>query len=463
MKSFHILLIALLFIPASFISAQEKELPPEGGTPKNFNLPDKEVVQLDNGLKLVMIPYGAIPKASILISVKTGNINENEGQVWLCDLLADLMQEGSTSRTAQQIADEVAGMGGNLNIGVGPHTTSLSTSVLYEFVPDAIELMADVLRNPKWPEEELDRLKNDMKRSLAVQLSRPRAQAMRDFYATLYPDHSYGRVFPGESQIDSYTTSDIQNFYDMNFGAQRTTIYVAGNFDKSAVKDAVENAMSDWQEGQAAEYPVAQAVTSNKIQIIDRPGAPQSTIYFGLPVPDPSHPDYLALDVTNSILGGSFASRITSNIREDKGYTYSPTSVLAANYKTGLWYEMADVTTEHTGASIAEIKKEIERLQEEPPSAEELDGIINYESGIFVLQNSTPRGIIGQLIFLDTHELDESFLKNKVANMLAVSPEKVSELTRKYIKPENMTLIVVGDKEKIEDQIQQTLEQPLKQ
>lgn len=463
MKSFHILLIALLFIPASFISAQEKELPPEGGTPKNFNLPDKEVVQLDNGLKLVMIPYGAIPKASILISVKTGNINENEGQVWLCDLLADLIQEGSTSRTAQQIADEVAGMGGNLNIGVGPHTTSLSTSVLYEFVPDAIELMADVLRNPKWPEEELDRLKNDMKRSLAVQLSRPRAQAMRDFYATLYPDHSYGRVFPGESQIDSYTTSDIQNFYDMNFGAQRTTIYVAGNFDKSAVKDAVENAMSDWQEGQAAEYPVAQAVTSNKIQIIDRPGAPQSTIYFGLPVPDPSHPDYLALDVTNSILGGSFASRITSNIREDKGYTYSPTSVLAANYKTGLWYEMADVTTEHTGASIAEIKKEIERLQEEPPSAEELDGIINYESGIFVLQNSTPRGIIGQLIFLDTHELDESFLKNKVANMLAVSPEKVSELTRKYIKPENMTLIVVGDKEKIEDQIQQTLEQPLKQ
>ncbi len=463
MKSFYIFLLALLFIPAGFVNAQEKELPPEGGTPKNFNLPDKEVVQFDNGLKLVMVPYGAIPKASILISIKTGNINEDENQVWLCDLLADLMQEGSTSRTAQQIADEVAGMGGNLNIGVGAHTTSLSTSVLYEFVPDAIELMADVLRNPKWPEAELDRLKNDMKRSLAVQLSRPRAQAMRDFYASLYPDHSYGRVFPTESQVDSYTVADIQEFYDSQFGARRTTIYVAGNFDEGAVKEAVEKAMADWKEGQEAEYPVAKAVTSNKVQIIDRPDAPQSTIYFGLPVPDPSHPDYLALDVTNSILGGSFASRITSNIREDKGYTYSPTSVLAANYKTGLWYEMADVTTEHTGASISEIRKEIERLQEEPPSAEELEGILNYESGIFVLQNSTPRGIIGQLIFLDTHELDESFLKNKVANMLAVSPEKVSELTRKYIKPENMTLIVVGDKAKIEDQIQETLEQPLKQ
>ena len=463
MKSIYIVLIALLLIPAPNAIAQEKELPPEGGTPKNFNLPEKEVIEYDNGLKLVLIPYGAIPKASIQFSIKTGNINEEEDQVWLSDLLADLMQEGSTTRTAQQIADEVAGMGGNLNIGVGAHTTSLSTSVLYEFVPDAIDLMADVLRNPKWPEEELDRLKNDMKRSLAVQLSRPRAQAMRDFYASLYPDHPYGRVFPSDEQIDSYTTEAIKGFYDSHFGAKRTTIYVAGNFDPTAVQNAVKEAMSDWRAGEEASYPIANAVTAGKVQIIDRPGAPQSTIYFGLPVPDPSHPDYLALDITNSILGGSFASRITSNIREDKGYTYSPTSVLAANYKSGLWYEMADVTTEHTGASISEIRKEIQRLQDEPPSAEELEGIVNYESGIFVLQNSSPGGIIGQLIFLDTHDLDESFLKNKVANMHAVSPEQVSELTRKYIKPEDMTLIVVGDKVKIENQIQETLDLPLKQ
>ena len=302
-----------------------------------------------------------------------------------------------------------------------------------------------------------------MKRSLAVQLSRPRAQAMRDFYASLYPDHPYGRVFPSDEQIDSYSTDAIKGFYDAHFGAKRTTIYVAGNFDNAAVKKAVEDAMSDWRAGEAASYPVAKAVTAGKVQIIDRPNAPQSTIYFGLPVPDPSHPDYLALDITNSILGGSFASRITSNIREDKGYTYSPTSVLDANYKTGLWYEMADVTTEHTGASISEIRKEIQRLQDEPPSAEELEGIVNYESGIFVLQNSSPGGIIGQLIFLDTHELDESFLVNKVANMHAVSPEQVSELTRKYIRPEDMTLIVVGDKVKIENQIQETLDLPLKQ
>ncbi len=210
-------------------------------------------------------------------------------------------------------------------------------------------------------------------------------------------------------------------------------------------------------------YPIAQPTSSPTVKIIDRPGAPQSTIYYGLPVPDPSHPDYLALDVTNSILGGSFASRITSNIREDKGYTYSPTSIMTANYKNGLWYERADVTTEFTGASLKEIQNEIEKLQSEPPSQEELDGIVNYESGIFVLQNSSPGGIIGQLIFLDTHDLDESFLTNKVSNMRAVSPEQISELTRQHIRPEDMFLIVVGDKEKIESQIEQTLEVPIRQ
>lgn len=461
MKHFIPYIIAIAFLTG--VSAQEKEMPPKGGEPKNFTLPKKEIVSFDNGLTLVMIPYGSIPKATIRFSIKTGNIDENEDEVWLADLLADLLEEGSTTKTSKQIADEMAGMGGNLNIGVGLHTSSISSSVLYEFAPNAITVMADVLKNPKFPESELGRLKDNMKRDLSVRLSRPQAQANRDFYASIYPNHPYGRVYPTDEMIDSYTVDDIKSFYEGHFGALRTTVYVAGNFNKEDVKATVESALGDWRQGTEAQYNVAEPVTSNEIKIIDRPDAPQSTIYYGLPTVGPSDEDYVALDVTNSILGGSFASRITSNIREDKGYTYSPYSSLDTNYKSGVWYESADVTTEHTGASLAEIQKEIKRLQEEPPTQEELDGIINYESGIYVLQNSTPNGIIGQLIFLDTHDLDESFLTNKVQNMHAITPEKVQEMTQKYIKPENMTLIVVGDKAKIQDQVMETVQKPLKQ
>lgn len=443
--------------------AQEKEMPPQGGTPKNFSLPAKEVITLDNGLSVVLVPYGSLPKATIQVVVKTGNINEGAEEVWLCDMMTDLMKEGSTSYSAKEIANKMAGMGGNLNIGTGMHTFSLSTSVLYEFAPDAIALMADVLVNPSFPESELDRLKNDMKRSLAVSLSNPQSQAQQDFYSTLYPDHPYGRVYPTESMVDSYTVENIKSFYNAQVGAKRTTIYLAGKFNKSKVIDQIKSSFATLKEGEASSYPIAKAADISRVNIIDRPDAPQSTMYYGLPTIDPSHPDYVALDVANSILGGSFASRITSNIREDKGYTYSPYSALVSNYKTGLWFEAADVTTDVTGASIKEINYEINRLQNEPPTQEELDGIINYESGIYVLQNSTPGGIIGQLVFLDIHDLDESFLTDKVKNMHAVTPEKVQQVVKDYIRPEDMSLIVVGDKLKVKEQIEETLKQPIKE
>lgn len=455
MKKLFINLILFAFVLTAF--AQDKEQPPKGGEPKGFNLPPKEVITLDNGLKLVMVPYGSIPKVTISCKIKTGNINETKDQIWLSDLLGDLMEEGSTTKDAKMLSNLMASMGGNLNISVSSHTTNLNTSVLSDFADKAITTIADVLMNPKWPESELPRLKNDMKRNLSIRLSRPQAQASKDFYATIYPDHPYGRLYPTDSMIDSYSLDDIKTFYNDNFGAKRTIIYVVGKFDKAAVEDAVKDAFSSWTVGPAVNYPIATPATEHKVEIIDRPGAPQSTIMYGLATIDPSNSDFIALDLTNSLLGGSFGSRITSNIREDKGYTYSPRSRLDSNYKSGVWYETADVTSQYTGASVEEINKEIYKLQNEPPSTAELDGIKNYESGLFVLRNSTPGGIINQLDFLDLHNLPDSWLKDKVKNVMAVSPEQVQEMTKKYIKPEDMTLIIVGDKAKIKNQIDETL------
>ncbi|XLS27709.1 M16 family metallopeptidase [Flavobacteriaceae bacterium M23B6Z8] len=446
---------AVFFLFLNLLSAQEKEQPPLGGEPKDFKIPAKEIQTFDNGLKLVMVPYGSIPKATIHVSVKTGNIHETEDQVWLSDLMADLMEEGTDSLTSKEIADKTARMGGNLGIAVNEHTFTLNSSVLYEFAPNAIELMGHVLRNPSWPEAEIARLKKDLKRNLSVALTRSQTQAQTSFYSTIYPDHPYGRLFPTEEIIDSYTVEDIKDFYQKNIGAQRTTVYVVGKYDSEKVRNAVEKAFSDWVSGPEITYPEATPVTTSSIQVIDRPNAPQSTIMYGLPVVDPSHPDYVALDVTNSILGGSFASRITSNIRENKGYTYSPRSFIDTNYRSAIWAEMADVTTEFTAASLQEINNEIIKLQNEPPTEDELTGIKNYESGIFVLRNSTPNGIIGQMVFLEVHGLDEDYLTNRVKNINAVTTEKVREITEKYIQPDKMTLVIVGDKKKVEQQMKE--------
>lgn len=436
-------------------SAAQKQLPPQGGAPKPFSLPRKEVFKLGNGMMVTLVPYGSIPKVAVTAIVRTGNLNEAADKVWLADLTGDMMREGTQTRTAEAVDAEAARMGGSLNIGVGLDTSSVGLDVLSEYAPDAVRLVADVLTHPRLPEPELARLKNDRLRKLSIQKAQPSSLALERFRKVLYGEHPYGRIFPTEAMINSFTAEDVRKFYSDNFGAQRTHLYVAGQFDAGQVRKALTQAFGSWAKGAPSIENVPHPSSARKIYLIDRPGAPQSTIYVGLPVVDPAHKDYMPLVVTNSILGGSFGSRITSNIREQKGYTYSPNSVVSSRYRDAYWVEVADVTTAATGPSLKEIFYEIDRLQKEPPPEAELQGIKNFMAGIFVIQNSSRQGITGQLALLDLHHLPDTFLTNYVQNIVNVSPGDVQRIMQTYVRPERMTIVVVGDREKIAKQIEE--------
>ena len=455
MKMRSILIALSLSSGILFSTFAQKQTPPVGGQPKDFVLPAKKVDQLKNGLRSTLVQYGSIPKVSINVIVKTGNAHEAANEVWLADLTGNLMQEGTKSMDFKTISRKVAAMGGEINIGVGSDQTFVSGSVLSEFAPDLIKILSDVLINPAFPASEIERLKNDLKRQLSVQKTQPQSQALEKFNSIVYKDHPYGRVFPTQEMLGSYTIDMVKGFYDKNFGARRTVVYVVGKFDQAAVEKAINESFSAWKEGPEVSYPPVKASKSSEIATIDRPGAPQTTIMLGLPTLTPKSADYVALQVTNSLLGGSFASRITTNIREDKGYTYSPHSSIQDRQNTSLWVEEADVTSEHTGASLQEIAKEVKRLQNEAPAKQELEGIQNYMAGIFVMQNSTPGGIINQLNFIDNHGLDDSYLTNRVKNIYAVTPEKVSQMTKDNFKYEDMTLVMVGDKKLLDKQRKQ--------
>jgi len=343
-------------------------------------------------------------------------------------------------------------MGGEVNVNVSADQFTISGSVLSEFAPGLIKIMADMVMHPAFPASELERLKSDLKRQLAVQKTQPQAQAQEKFFQIIYQDHPYGRYFPTDEMLSSYTVDKVKDFYSKNFGATRSVIYVVGKFNESLAAKAVEESFSTWKAGPDISYPAAAQMRTNEIATIDRKNAPQTTILLGLPTITPTHSDYVPLQITNSLLGGSFGSRITTNLREDKGYTYSPFSTIQNRKGVSVWYEQADVTSEHTGESLQEIAKEIKRLQNEPPSKEELTGIQRYQAGIFVLQNSTPSGIIGQLNFIDQYGLDTSYLTNRVRNIYAVTAEKVSQMTKDHFKYEDMTLVMVGDKKLLEKQ-----------
>lgn len=449
-----ILYIVTAFCVATFQpAAAQKQTPPPGGKAKDFKLPAKKAQKYDNGLKSTLVQYGTLPKATISLIIKTGNAHEGPNQVWLADLTGRMLREGTANANFAALSKKAAMMGGNLNVSVGPTQTTISGSVLSEYAPEFVRMIADLVQQPAFPASEIERLKGNLKRQLVTQKASPQAQAQEQFMQAVYKDHPYGRIFPTEEMINSYTVDMVREFYDKNFGAKRSVIYVVGKFDESAVASAISSTLTKWKPGPEVSYPPVNISPVVDTLLIDRKGAPQTTLMVGLPVLTPNNKDYVPLLVTNSLLGGSFGSRITSNIRENKGYTYSPFSTIQNRKGSALWYEQADVTSEHTVDALNEIEKEIKRLQMEPPTKEELAGIQNYEAGIFVLQNSTPNGIIGQLNFLDLYGLDESYLNNLVKNIYAVTPEKVTEIAKTHIQYDKMTKVMIGDKEAVQQQI----------
>jgi len=447
----------LLVLAASLASIEpafgQKQTPPEGSAPKSFTVPASDTYVLPSGLSVTLVPYGIIPKAAVSLAVEAGSLNEGKSHAGVASLTGDLFREGTTTLTSQQLAEATAQMGSALTVPVGEDQTKFELDVLQESAPDAVKILADVVEHPRFPGSELARLKNDALRRIALQLSQPQTIADIRFRKLLYGEHPYGTVLPAEDDVKKLTLQDVKEYYSSNFGAQRSHLYVAGKFDKAAVKKAIADSFGAWTKGPARMENVPSPAAHRVLDVTDRPDAPQSTLKLGLPVPPPTSPDAIPLGLTNALLGGSFNSRITSNIREQKGYTYSPYSEISRRYHDAYWAQNADVTTQFTGASLKEIFGEIDRLQKEAPSVQELKGIQSYLSGIFVIQNSNRQALIGQLQYVDFQGLGEDYLKNYVPRVNAVTPADVQKLTRKYIRPEAMVIVVVGDKSKISDQL----------
>lgn len=432
--------------------AQEKETPPPGGEPRSFSLPDVETYQLRNGLQVTLVPYGSVPKVTIRAVARVGNLNDG-GRPWMADLTGQMMEEGAGGKSASEMALAAASMGGDLNIGVGLDETFVTMDVLSVSAPDALALIADVLQRPTLPESEFDRVQQNLLRNISVASTQPQSIAEDAFLKSIYPNHPYSTaVLPDPEEFAALTLEDVKAFHANNFGARRTHIYVVGRFDRRDVRRAVSRAFGKWAEGPEPlelipERPEAPAVT-----LIDRPGAVQSTVRLGKRVPPLD--ETVDLEAADTVLGGYFSSRITRNIREDKGYTYSPNSAVSVEYEAAYWRQNADITSEATGPALAEIVKEIRGLQDAPPPAEELRGVKNYMNGIFVIRLASRGGMAGQLAFVNLHGLGVEYLENYVDTVEGLTAADVQTAARTHLPVDEMSLTVVGDLASVRPQLE---------
>jgi predicted Zn-dependent peptidase len=447
----------LLTVTAAFSGSlgAQTEQPPAPAAPKAFRIPAHRTFSMPNGMQVTLVHYGTVPKAVVTLEMHTGLIDEPAFGAGLASLTLDMLLEGTVARTSQGISRQAADMGGTIGVSYGAVTSSIGGEVLSEYTGAYMDLLSDVVRHPDLSLSAFERVRQNHLRDLAITMQNAGDQARQRWREMIFPGHSFGRPYSFEGTLKTLQLGHVRNFLDDNFGATRAHLYVSGVFDDARVERAIRNAFTDWTPGIPSTPHVPAPVSERQIDIANRAGAVQSTIWVGLPVIDPSNPDFVKFEVANALLGGAFGSRITSNIREDKGYTYSPYSTIWRHEGASYWVEVADVTTKDTGASLKEIFKEIDKLRHDAPPSAELDGIKQNIVGLFTIENSSRSGIVGQLEYIDEHKLGETFLTDYVRNVMAVSPDDVRRSAQAQLNPDKMTIAVVGDRKIIDSQLLQ--------
>ena len=429
--------------------------PPAPAKAKNFTLPETHTFSLENGLDITFIPYGNTPKTTLVLQFDTGNADDGEA-TGTADLTFELLNQGTVTTSAAMLAQRASSMGGQIQTSVGMNSSTVSIDVLSEFAEPASQLLAELVTSSAFPETSLQRAIANRWREIQVAQSRAQGQALEAFYSHMYPDHPYGKVYPEKSTLLGINRDHILEFVAEHLVASNAHLYVAGRFDAEALEQKIRDdyALLAAGEDKSSNISVPKVAPPALIRV-DRDGAVQTTVRLGQRAMPMADDDYVILKVANTLLGGMFSSRITQNIREDKGYTYSPRSALYSYKNTSVWFEAADIDAPHTAAALNEIIKEIKILQQTPPPAWELKGVQNYMSGLFVLGNSSRTGLISQLINLEVNELPRSRLTNYISLVNKVDADAVSAAASTYLDLDSMSLVVVGDPSLLNTQLQE--------
>ena len=449
------------------VSAAAQPLKPRPAVPapKPFAAPKVEERTYGNGMRLALLPFSATPTARIELVIRSGAADESVNQPGVAPMVAQLLLEGTVSRSGESIArlvSDLGAVGGALSVSTSSHETVVGVDVLPDGAPAMVELIADLVRHPSFPAAALERVKSNTLRGIQVQRTQADWLAGSRTNSLLFPGNPLDRI-PRESEIQSITRETIVGFHRENYVPGRTRLYVGGTFDRGAVERAANQGFGDWPGRNAPPValpqPTLRAQTTGVdrpvIHLIDRPGATQARVQVSVPVVDQGHPDQFVLNQINMLMGSMQTARIVANIRERHGYSYNIHTRLVRRPGSTQWIVAGDITNNVVGLALREILGEIARLRTEAPSREELGGFQSFMSGILIQENSTARGVIESLRWMDVYGVKPSFFGTFIQDVHRVSPDAIRQIAGRYLIPERMTVVVVGDRKALLAQLQE--------
>ena len=454
--------LCLLFVIAAVVTvgaqnAPDRSHPPQLGPAPTLDLPPIQKRMLSNRLAVWFVESHEVPLVQVNLVVQAGSGNDPAGKYGLASLTAAMLDEGAGSRSSLQIADAIEFLGAELATTSSFDASAVRMNVPVARLQDALPIMADVALRPTFPQADLDRLRQERITAL-IQAKDDPAQIVpiaftRVVYGTM---HRYGTPAMGsDTTLKAFTASDLKQFHADMYQPANSTLIVVGDIKPDAVLPQLEKLFGSWPAASASRPgPVAPArqLTQGQLYLVDKPEAPQSQIRIGWVGVPRSTPDYFPLQVLNTILGGSFTSRLNQNLREEHGYAYGAGSRFDMRLSSGPFFASAGVQADKTAEALQEFFNELNGMLK-PIPAEELNKAKNYVALSFPSEFEAIDDLSSHLEEMVVYKLPDDYFERYVSNIQAVTADAVQKVAATYIQPKKFAIVVVGDRKSIEPKI----------
>ena len=429
---------------------------PQAGKPPALKTPILQSFKLDNGLNVWLDERKGIPVVSASVVVRSGIASNPIDKPGLASLTVDMLQNGTSSRSALQFADELALIGSSLRVRAGLDDSSLTLVGMRDSIDTGLDLLADAFINPAFSSDEIERQRQLRLGRLVRAKEDANDLANRTLMLALHGSASpYGYVDLGtEESVKGITRDDVKNFWSRHFVASNAGVIVSGDISAADLRKSLEKTLGQWKgTGSSQTAPAKSNLTSARVIVVDKPGAPQTQMRVALSAPGRSTPDYEQLQVMNMILGGQFSSRINLNLREEHGYTYGANSNFVHLRDSGWWTVASGIRTDVTTPALNEVLKEIGRMAETPVTSDELALAKESLVGALPARFTTTEQTVGVLGPLFVYDLGADYYSRFVPKVQAITIENVSDVSRKYLLRAKPIVILVGDRKRIEPEL----------
>ena len=416
--------------------------------------PKRTRARLANGLEIVLAEAHSIPKFHGELYFRAGNALVSNRSTGLAEMTATLVRTGTSKRTSRQIEEDLRRLGADLGTSAGQDTSAIGFAGLSEFAEPLLQLVNELAREASFPENEFERERRQKLEEIKLERTSPGFLASERLLKILFGAHPYALVSPTEAQVAAYKRDELQTVYREIYTPENALLMLVGDFDPQTMLKIIENTFGQWsgKKPAAKEFPAPPKPRGRRVYLVHNPGSVQTQILTGCHAITRKHPDWIQLGLTNSLYGGAFNSRLVMNIREDKGYTYSPRSSVYPHRQHGYFSVSAAVRNDVVAASLTEIFYELDKLRSLPVPDAELADAQNYLTGVFSMGLATQEGLLSQFSTVELNELPADYLETYRGKIRALTSADLMGTARKYFDSANMQIVVVGDRAQIESQ-----------